>query len=220
MADLQLCGLEIFSSPPSAAFTPEAVTMNMVTTGGGDPSSDGTQPAQTSTWDGSMTLNYLKAFSGFLSQAPTTNVLTAGLGIPAISITGSGPTTGKYNVLKATCDKQIMLGENILRAKLSPIFDQLLTKILQKLKSTQDCRTPGGTTESDFLRRFGMWSLDFWFQKLDSSADALFPVEPRIPFFPDTLGILFQMPSSCSFKSWMTTGSCSLSYTGNYFAFS
>ena len=227
VTQLSFCGVGVFSSAPSVALNGTTAIqidaqyepVTEPTTNDGSSGPEAGAPSQTAYSQAlilksmSITLNYLEPFTGVLDGS-NLNVLTAGLSSPAITVTGNGAFNGHYDVLKFTCDKQALFFEGLLRAKMAPLFNSMLTNVLQLLKGTQDCRAGvGPISEPEFLRRFGLWSLDFWLQMFDASAPAL-----SGPSFGAAVGLVspmqFQMPSSCNYATWLATGRCVIVYSG------
>ncbi|KAI8816905.1 uncharacterized protein EV422DRAFT_265150 [Fimicolochytrium jonesii] len=133
-------------------------------------------------------------------------------------------TPPKARLAQATCTGEFLFLDGLIRVRFNPTgLPALLSYVQQLAKTQQECRIGKSLTADQFSVRWGMYSLDPWLFAADAGNPGTFKLGAALPggaldwmtdfkngIAPTTLAL----PSTCSFTTWLLTGTCNIEYTG------
>ncbi|KAJ3162360.1 hypothetical protein HDU86_004840 [Geranomyces michiganensis] len=134
-------------------------------------------------------------------------------------------TTGKAGRLAhVTCDGQALLLDGQFRMRPNPWgLTRIANYFTSLVKASQDCHISSPWTMTQFNLRYGVWSLLSWLYYGDSAAasvkEDLGANFPKVKTWMAGIAESFddyriKLPSTCSYASWKSGGTCAMEFTG------
>ncbi|KAJ3157633.1 hypothetical protein HDU89_000009 [Geranomyces variabilis] len=162
-------------------------------------------------WDGTIASGVVATTPGQTLLEPTTRGLL-------------DVTSGKAGrVAQLTCDGQALLLDGQFRMKVNPWGTTRLANYFTSLvKASQDCHVKTPWTTFQFNLRYAVWNMLGWLFIGDSAAatvsEDLGENPPQKTWMASIAkgldGWRLKMPTSCSYATWKSKGSCALEFTG------